>query len=108
MDNSTGKNKMSGTAVQDQTLMLANEKNLNGFSVRLTSGESWDNRSMELAMLVVQETYLDKLQIPQPVDDVGFRMNQVTIRRNHFAPEFEPSRHEMRIFDALDGMVTEM
>ncbi len=108
MNNGTSKNKLHGTVAQDQTLMLAEEKNLNGFSMRLADGESWDNRSVEIAMLVARETYLNKLHVPQKDTDVGFRMNHITIRHNHFAPEFEPSRHEMRIFDALDGVVTEM
>ena len=109
MNNSISKSKMCATVVQDQTLMLAKENTLNGFSMRLADGESWDNRSVEIAMLVARETYLDKLHVPQADDeDVGFRMNHITIRRNQFEPEFEPSRHEMRIFDALDGIVTEM
>lgn len=108
MNNRTTKNKKRVTAKQHQTLMLTKESTLNGFSVRLAEGEPWDNNAMELAMLVVGETYLEKLKTPQSVDDVGQRMNQITIRHNHFAPEFEPSRHEMRIFDALDGVVTEM
>ncbi len=108
MDICTRKSKMSSIPVQDQTLMLTHESAINGFSIRLAGGASWDKRSVELAMLVAQGTYLDKLHVPQPVDDAGLRMNQVTIRRNHFEPYFEPSRHEMRIFDALDGIVTEM
>lgn len=108
MNNSTTKNKKRVSANQHQTLMLTKESKLNGFSVRLAEGESWDNNVVELAMLVVGETYLEKLQSPQPTNDAGLRMNQISIRRNHFEPEFEPSRHEMRIFDALDGVVTEM
>ena len=99
---------MHTTGTEHQTLMLSKKNNSDGFSVRLAKGEAWDNRSVEMAIMVVQETYLEKLHVPQKDDDVGFRMNQVTIRRNNFTPEYEPSRHEMRIFDALDGVVTEM
>ncbi len=106
MNDNTTKNKTTGK--QDQTLMLNKKNQTSGFSVRLASGEAWNNRSVELAIMVVQETYLNKLHVPQQDDDIGFRMNQVTIRRNNFTPEYEPSRHEMRIFDALDGVVTEM
>lgn len=104
--NNTVKNKVRKQP--KQTLTLNKQNNTDGFSVRLAEGESWNGRSVELAIMVVQETYLDKLHVPHTDADVGFRMNQVTIRRNSFTPDYEPSRHEMRIFDAMDGVVTEM
>lgn len=107
MNNDTRKNKIH-TESQTQTLMFSKENKTGGFSVRLADGESWDNRSVELAIMVVQDTYLDKIYVPEENDDAGFRMNQVMIRRNNFTPEYEPSRHEMRIFDSLDGVATEM
>ncbi len=107
MNNDAQKNKIH-TGRQTQTLMLSKENKTSGFSVRLADGESWDNRSVELAIMVVQDTYLDKIYVPEKNDDSGFHMNQVMIRHNHFTPEYEPSRHEMRIFDALDGVATEM
>jgi hypothetical protein len=107
MNNGTLKNK-AFAGKQNQTLMLSKKNKTNGFSVRLADGESWDQRSVELAMMIVQDTYLDKIHVPQNNTDAGLRMNQVTIRRNHFVPEYEPTRHEMRIFDELDGVVTEM
>lgn len=105
--NNTAKNKVHARQ-QAQTLMLNKHNKTSGFSVRLADGETWDSRSVELAIMVVQDTYLDKIFVPEQNDDAGFRMNQVQIRRNHFTPQYEPSRHEMRIFDSLDGVVTEM
>ena len=106
MNNDIIKNKTNKS--DNQTLILHKQSKTNGFSVRLAKGESWNNRSVELAIMVVQEKYLEKLHLPQKNNAVGFHMNQVSIRHNTFIPEFEPSRHEMRIFDALDGFVTEM
>lgn len=106
MNNDIIKNKTNNS--ENQTLILQKPSKTNGFSVRLADGESWNNRSVELAIMVVQETYLEKLHLPEKNADVGFRMNHVTIRHNKFIPEYEPSRHEMRIFDTLDGIVTEM
>ena len=108
MNNRTG-NKVNSTRNEIQTLMLTEQSKPNGFSIHLADGESWDNRSTELAIMVANETYLEKIHVPQKNnEDSGLRMNHVTIRRNAFTPEYEPSRHDMRIFDALDGIVTEM
>lgn len=81
-----------------------------GYALRLAAGESWDSRAMHLAMLMSGQAYIAKLDFGDRDNDLapGRRIRQVTIRRNSFTPEFEPSRHEMRIFDALDGIVTEM
>lgn len=84
----------------------------NGESValRLAGGESWNRQAMHLAMLMSGEAYINKV-LPKRPDEDGVpvrRLRQITIRRNTFIPACEPSRHEMRIFDALDGIVTEM
>jgi hypothetical protein len=106
MNNDIIKNKRNKSG--NQTLILQKPSKTNSFSVRLADGESWNNRSVKLAIMVVQEKYLEKLHLPQNNKDIDFCMNHVTIRHNKFIPEYEPSRHEMRIFDTLDGIVTEM
>ena len=66
-------------------------------AIRLAPGESWDKKSIKLAMLL---TALKS-------ENQG-NSGDMLIRSNRFSPEFEPSRHEMRVFDDLDGLVTEM
>lgn len=98
------------TAAHQRALLVSGLKKDETLALRLAEGESWNAQSMHLAMLMSGESYISKL-LPQSNDDddfAGQRTRQVTIRRNAFTPEFEPSRHEMRIFDALDGIVTEM
>ncbi len=96
-------------AVHQRALLVSSLKDDESLALRLAEGESWDAKSMHVAMLMSGEAYISKL-IPPCDDDSspGPRIRQVTVRRNSFTPEFEPSRHEMRIFDALDGIVTEM
>ena len=108
MNNRTG-SKVNSTRNETQTLMLTEQSKPNGFSIRLADGESWDNRSTELAIMVAHEKYLEKIHVLEKNNtNTSFRLNHITIRRNAFTPEYEPSRHDMRIFDALDGIVTEM
>lgn len=97
-------------AVHQRALLVSTKKGDESFAFRFAEGESWDAQSIHLAMLMSGETCTSKL-LPASTDDdssPGRRIRQVTIRRNTFTPEFEPSRHEMRIFDSLDGIVTEM
>ncbi|MBU0681649.1 MAG: hypothetical protein KKD73_09525 [Proteobacteria bacterium] len=97
-------------AVHQGALLVSNLKDDESLALRLAEGESWTAQSMHLALLMSGETYINKL-LPKNHDEDGShgrRIRQVTIRRNTFTPEFEPSRHEMRIFDSLDGLVTEM
>jgi hypothetical protein len=97
-------------AVHQRALLVSSLKDDESLALRLAEGESWDAQSMHVAMLMSGESYISKLLPPSDDDNTspGRRIRQVTVRRNSFTPEFEPSRHEMRIFDALDGIVTEM
>lgn len=97
-------------AVHHRALVVSSMKGDESLALRFAEGESWNDQSMHLALLMSGESYINKL-LPTSRDDgdsPGQRIRQVTIRRNCFTPEFEPSRHEMRIFDSLDGIVTEM
>ena len=98
-------------AAHQRALLISDLNDDESLALRLAEGESWDANSVHLAMLMSRHSYSTKLQpILDDQDDTvaGRRTRQVTIRRNSYTPEFEPSRHEMRIFDALDGIVTEM
>ena len=98
------------TAVHQGALLVTGLKGDESLAFRLAEGECWNAHSMHLALLMSGEPLLSKL-LPtgdDPDSSPGRRIRQVTIRRNSFIPEFEPSRHEMRIFDSLDGIVTEM
>ncbi len=80
-------------------------------AIRLAEGESWSNSAMGLAMLVTSDGYRQKMpgriqQCQYDCHDKGTA--PMLMRRNSFQPDFEPNRHEMRIFDDLDGIVTEM
>ncbi len=97
-------------AVHQRALLISDLKGDDTLALRLAEGESWNSQSMHLAMLMSGESFIHKM-LPGTTDEAaspGRRIRQVTIRRNSFTPEFEPSRHEMRIFDSLDGVVTEM
>ena len=98
-------------AAHQRALLISDLNDDESLALRLAEGESWDANSVHLAMLMSRHSYSTKLHpIIDDQDDTvaGRRTRQVTIRRNSYTPEFEPSRHEMRIFDALDGIVTEM
>lgn len=97
-------------AVHQRALLVSTIKGDESLVLRFAEGDSWDAQSMHLAMLMSGDSYINKL-LPCSKDQdcsPGQRIRQVTIRRNSFTPEFEPSRHEMRIFDSLDGIVQEM
>ncbi|MEN8257377.1 MAG: hypothetical protein ABFS09_05895 [Thermodesulfobacteriota bacterium] len=98
-------------AAHQRALLISDLKEEESLALRLAEGESWNSTSMHLAMLMSRNSYSSKLHSTNGEQDdtvAGRRTRQVTIRRNSFTPEFEPSRHEMRIFDSLDGIVTEM
>lgn len=81
-------------------------------AIRLAKGESWNQSAVQLAMLMTSDSYRAKmpgrLQLCDEEDDQQETIRPMIIRSNSFRPEFEPSRHEMRVFDDLDGIVTEM
>ncbi len=97
-------------AAHQRALLVSSLNDDESLALRLAEGESWNAQSMHLAMLMSGESFLSKLLPRNHAEDSspGRRIRQVTIRRNSFTPEFEPSRHEMRVFDSLDGIVTEM
>ncbi|MDR9502042.1 MAG: hypothetical protein RI601_09635 [Desulfurivibrionaceae bacterium] len=98
------------STVHQGALLVCGQQSDEGLALRLAEGESWNGQAMHLALLVSGESLLSTLLATDKDPDgcPGRRIRQATIRRNSFTPEFEPSRHEMRIFDALDGIVTEM
>ena len=90
------------------TILIAD----NRISFRLAPGEAWNKATIGLAMLVTSEDY-QQTRIGQALalDENRDKTSKIPtriIRRNDFHAEYEPSRHEMRVFDDLDGMVTEM
>ncbi len=89
-------------AVRQGALLVPSIKGDESLALRFAEGESWNARSMHLAMLMSGESYISKLQPTghDRDDSPGQCIHQVTIRRNTFTPEFEPSRHDMRIFDS--------
>ena len=93
---------------QQRTLLVNNTDGSAGLSIRFSQGESWDEQSAQLAMLVSQQQMLNEINICQRSADDHCYIDQVIIKRNHHQPLFEPSRHEMRVFDDLDGLVPEM
>ncbi|MEN8141951.1 MAG: hypothetical protein ABFR97_12095 [Thermodesulfobacteriota bacterium] len=78
-------------------------------AIRLGTGASWNQQAAGLALLVTDDVYRDKMPGRLvAADDQQSSCTPMTLRRNSFTPDFEPSRHEMRVFDDLDGIVTEM
>lgn len=95
-------------AARQQAFIVTDLEEEQGYTLRLAEGEAWDAGAVSLAMLMSGKSYINKIDFGEAASCACRRMCQATLRRNSYTPECEPSRHEMRIFDALDGIVTEM
>ncbi|PLX50910.1 MAG: hypothetical protein C0613_02435 [Desulfobulbaceae bacterium] len=107
-EKATKKIKRQLMAARQQAFVVADLEEEQGYALRLAEGEAWDAGAVSLAMLMSGKSYINKIDFGETDTCACRRMCQATLRRNSFTPECEPSRHEMRIFDALDGLVTEM